>query len=156
MVTTHLQNFCLQSWDDEIAMVAQTYAENCVYAHDSSYHRIIPGRLFWFTVHTLHAFPKHRLILSLKLPFGEANHRFYCRKFATIKPDDLPPQMTIFNKVIPILLIMHFCSFSLWNYTNLHQIVTSTTSNVKPDVSQWNATLRNDVGFPTVNRWILL
>ena len=33
----------LQSWDDEIAMVAQTYAENCMFEHDDSYKRMIPG-----------------------------------------------------------------------------------------------------------------
>lgn len=32
------------SWDDEVASIAQKWAENCVLGHDSNYKRYIPGR----------------------------------------------------------------------------------------------------------------
>lgn len=33
------------TWDDEVASIAQKWADNCVTSHDSNYHRFIPGRL---------------------------------------------------------------------------------------------------------------
>ena len=57
-------------------------------------------------------------------------------------------QMTIFNTVIPILT--HFSYFSLETHNFAPK--ENGASNVKPDVSQWKATLLNDVGFPTLNR----
>ncbi|XP_062575298.1 cysteine-rich venom protein-like [Saccostrea cucullata] len=32
------------SWDDDVALVAQKWAENCVFSHDGNYQRYIPGR----------------------------------------------------------------------------------------------------------------
>ena len=43
-------NYDLQSWDDDIALVAQTYAENCVFEHDDSYKRMIPGKFLKFYI----------------------------------------------------------------------------------------------------------
>ncbi|XP_033760165.1 cysteine-rich venom protein ophanin-like isoform X2 [Pecten maximus] len=40
-------NMRTMSWDDEVAMIAQKWAENCQFGHDDSYSRYIPGR---FTV----------------------------------------------------------------------------------------------------------
>lgn len=31
-------------WNDQIAFVAQTWAENCVFAHDDNWNRLVPGR----------------------------------------------------------------------------------------------------------------
>ena len=55
--------------------------------------------------------------------------------------------MTNLNKVIPIL--MHLFIFSVEK-----NLATSAVSYVKPNASQWEATLRDDVGFPTVYRRI--
>ena len=36
-----------QSWDDDVATVAQAYADNCFFGHDSNYKRVIPGKLIF-------------------------------------------------------------------------------------------------------------
>ena len=33
-----------QRWDDELAMIAQKWAENCVHKHDHNEDRNIPGK----------------------------------------------------------------------------------------------------------------
>ena len=64
------------------------------------------------------------------------------------KTADLPPQITNLNAVIPIL--MHFfILFSVEKMNYLHK-ATSAVSCVKPNECQWEATLRDDVGFQTV------
>lgn len=37
-------NMRTMSWDDEVAMIAQKWTENCQFAHDDGYSRYIPGR----------------------------------------------------------------------------------------------------------------
>lgn len=37
-------NMLKMSWDDELALVAQAWADNCYFAHDTYYARLIPGR----------------------------------------------------------------------------------------------------------------
>ena len=65
------------------------------------------------------------------------------------KTNDFPFITITFNTTAPIL--NNFCShFSLKLYN--FAIKTIDASNVKPDVSQWKATLRNSVGFLTVYR----
>ena len=67
------------------------------------------------------------------------------------KTNDFPLIMIIFNTTAPIQ--NHFYShFPL----TLYDFATkaSDASNVKPDVSQWKATLRNSVGFLTIYRVI--
>ncbi|KAJ8299044.1 hypothetical protein KUTeg_023104 [Tegillarca granosa] len=34
-----------ETWDDEVASIAQKWADNCVTSHDQNYNRFIPGRL---------------------------------------------------------------------------------------------------------------
>ena len=65
----------------------------------------------------------------------------YCRTV------ELPPQMTNLNALIPIL--MHLFIFSVEKIYYLHK-ATSIVSCVTPNASQWEATLRDVVGFPTV------
>ncbi|XP_076111187.1 cysteine-rich venom protein LEI1-like [Mytilus galloprovincialis] len=38
------KNILKMIWDDEVAMVAQKWAENCFGVHDKNYQRLIPGR----------------------------------------------------------------------------------------------------------------
>lgn len=38
------RNMLKMAWDDDVAIVAQAYADNCVYEHDDNYARLIPGR----------------------------------------------------------------------------------------------------------------
>lgn len=89
---------------------------------------------------------------------GKVNHRFYGWKFrftATCKrslnaigdhkADELPPQLTLFNTVIPIP--MHFFSHFKGYYV---ASIASACSNVKPYTSQSEATFHNDVCFATV------
>ena len=59
--------------------------------------------------------------------------------------------MTNLIAVIPIL--MHLFILSVEKMYYLHK-ATSAVSCVKPNASQWEATLRDDVGFPTVYRRI--
>ena len=59
--------------------------------------------------------------------------------------------MTNFNAVIPIL--MHLFIFPVEKLYYFHK-ATSAVSCVKPNASQREATLRDDVGFPTVYRRI--
>ena len=40
---TKSTNLYLQNWDEELAMVAQAWADTCVFGHDNNYERIIPG-----------------------------------------------------------------------------------------------------------------
>ena len=68
------------------------------------------------------------------------------------KTADLPPQMTNLNAVIPILMHL-FIFFSVEKMYYLHK-ATSAVSCIKPKASQWEATLRDDVRFPTVYRKI--
>ena len=63
------------------------------------------------------------------------------------------PQMTNLNAVIPILMHLFIFSFEKKKMYYLHK-ATSGVSCVKPNASQWEATLRDDVGFPTVYRRI--
>ena len=64
------------------------------------------------------------------------------------KTDNLPSQMTIFNTIIPILIL--FFTFSPVKLLYFAQ-QESVASDIKPHVSQWKVTLHNDVGFSTVN-----
>ena len=41
-----------QSWDDDVATVAQAYADNCFFGHDSNYKRVIPGKLIFVCFQT--------------------------------------------------------------------------------------------------------
>ena len=67
------------------------------------------------------------------------------------KPTIYLPKMAIFNTDIPILI--HFFTFSPFK---LHRSAQqgSAASNLKPDVSQWKATLCKDVRLTTVYRRI--
>ena len=72
--------------------------------------------------------------------------------------DDIPPKMKILNMVIPIL--MHYQHFPFKKTVKMYFVALirpAATSCIKPlasciysIVNQWKATLRNDVGFPTV------
>ena len=72
--------------------------------------------------------------------------------------DDIPPQMKILNTVIPIL--MHCYHFPMKRTVKMYFVAPIrpvAASCIKPLasciyslVNQWKATLRNDVGFPTV------
>ena len=59
--------------------------------------------------------------------------------------------MTNLNAVIPIL--MHLFIFSVEKMYYLH-IMTSAVSCINTNASQWEAALRDDVGFPTLYRRI--
>lgn len=43
-VSPEARNMLKMAWDDEVALIAQAYAENCVFAHDGNQARMIPGR----------------------------------------------------------------------------------------------------------------
>ena len=72
--------------------------------------------------------------------------------------DDIPPQMKILNMVIPIL--MHYQHFPFKKTRKMYSVALihpAAASCIKPLasciyslVNQWKASLRNDVGFPTV------
>ena len=74
----------------------------------------------------------------------------------------MPPQMKILNMVIPIL--MHYQHFLFKKTMKMYFVALirpAAASCIKPLasciyslVNQWKATLRNDVGFPTVYRRI--
>ena len=96
-----------------------------------------------------------REFLSLKLSlsvlwseisfYGNASVEQY-NAICDHKTEYLHPQMTFFNTD------SHFDAYLLVFPLKLHYFTptASTASDVKPDVSQRKATLRNDVGFPTV------
>ncbi|KAJ8299047.1 hypothetical protein KUTeg_023107 [Tegillarca granosa] len=44
IINTH-NNYRAGTWDDEVASIAQKWADNCVTSHDQNYNRFIPGRL---------------------------------------------------------------------------------------------------------------
>ena len=95
-------------------------------------------------------------INTFKFVIWEVNRRFYGRKFrftATRQISDFPPQMTNLNAFISIL--MHLFIFSIDKMYYLHK-ATSAVSCVKSNASQWEATLRDDVGFSTVYRRIYM
>ena len=72
--------------------------------------------------------------------------------------DDVPPQMKILNMVIPNL--MHYQHFPFKKTVKMYFVALIRPADarcIKPLasciyslVNQWKATLRNDVGFPTV------
>ena len=76
--------------------------------------------------------------------------------------DDIPPQIKILNMVIPIL--MHYQHFPFKKTVKMYFVALirpAAVSCIKPLasciyslVNKWKATLRNDVGFPTVYRRI--
>ena len=86
-----------------------------------------------------------------KLSFGEVYHQLYgCTfhfivtkmKFATIKKNNFPPQMTVCGTFIPIL--MHsftFSSFKVYYIT----LKANTFCKVKTDISQREAMIHNDI-----------
>ena len=67
------------------------------------------------------------------------------------KTNNLPPQMTIFDTVIPIL--MHFLTFSLFKEF-CYGPIASAFSNIKLNSSQSEAMFYNDIGYVTVYRRI--
>ena len=69
-----------------------------------------------------------------------------CDKKLKQGKDNLPPQMTIFSTVVHI--IMHFVTFSSFKmyYVSLK---TNSFCNIKPDVSQQEATAHNEAEYAT-------
>ena len=63
-------------------------------------------------------------------------------QFPNIKPMTYLPKWQFLNTV-------HFFTVSSFKLCSFAQ--GNAVSNVKPGVSQWKATLRNDIWFPTVN-----